>query len=304
MENNLFSMRFDKEYNPFKQEYSQEIYLRVYLSMFKSGLVARLGASNFTTLLTIASFMDENGECYPTQRQLAERMGVHVNTVNKYVNELLSFEINGKPIITREKVARKYGGSSSLYRIQPLSQIAIFNSPVQEMNEDQRQYLSLSQNEGSRNHTGLLERDHKGLLERDHNPIGHNNNHQQKPENNNKYNAKDVISLFCSKYREVYNVNYSNINFGRDMKQIKQKLLTNYSDEQIEQIIAVAIEEYDKRWKREQYPRPTLPALYTWLADAAMGVIQEKEKQEEQAAEIMEITADADEEMKKLLEKL
>lgn len=111
-------------------EEKNEVYLRLYLSLFRAGLVAALGANNFTTLLTIASFMNEKGECYPTQKQIAQRMGVHYNSVNRYIRELLDFRYNGQPIITREKIGRKYGGYSTLYRIHPVSQLAIFNGKV------------------------------------------------------------------------------------------------------------------------------------------------------------------------------
>lgn len=114
----------------------QDVYLRLYLSAFKDGLVADLGASNFVTLLTIASFMDKNGQCFPTQQQIADRMGVHVNTANRCINALLKYRVDGKPILSREKRKQVGGCFSSLYTIHPLSQVAIFDSKVERIHQN------------------------------------------------------------------------------------------------------------------------------------------------------------------------
>jgi predicted transcriptional regulator len=236
----IFSISFDKEINHATNEIENSVYLRVYTSMFTSGLVAKLGVNNFATLLAIASYMDEKGECCPTLDQIAERLGVHRNSVSKYVNELLNFRIDGKPIITREIVAKGRGKTTSFYKIYPLSQISIFNgedlSPQQETVDEDKE--------------------------------------------DKKLTPKDVLEMFCRKYREVYGVNY-NANFGRDLSLIKNKLLKNYNAEEIEQIIDIGISEYDKRWKSEKYPRPTIPAICTWIPNAVFGIVSDYKKQDE-----------------------
>lgn len=44
-------------------------------------MVADIGPNNFMILLAIASFMDKEGKAFPTQQQIAERLGVHENKV-------------------------------------------------------------------------------------------------------------------------------------------------------------------------------------------------------------------------------
>ena len=87
MENNkMFSVSIDKEYDVLKKEFNSTIYLRVYTSLFQAGIVKDLKPTNFTVLLAIASFMDAEGNCYPTQRQIADITGITTPTVNKAVN--------------------------------------------------------------------------------------------------------------------------------------------------------------------------------------------------------------------------
>lgn len=124
---------------------SDNVYLRLYLSAFRDGLVADLGPNNFMTLLAIASFMDKSGKAFPTQKQIAERLGVHENTVNRTLKNLLEYRFDGKPIITREKIPKNNGFHSSIYQIHPISQLAIFNSPIEKIQdkESQRRIFSI-----------------------------------------------------------------------------------------------------------------------------------------------------------------
>ncbi|MDI2586609.1 helix-turn-helix domain-containing protein [Psychrobacillus sp. NEAU-3TGS] len=109
---------------------NDEIYVRLYLSAFRSGLVAKLKATNFTVFMTICSYMNEAGECWPTQEQIAESSGIGKTTVNKSVNELLAFKFKGKPLISRRMVQNGYF-KNSVYTIHPISQVAIFGGQVE-----------------------------------------------------------------------------------------------------------------------------------------------------------------------------
>ncbi|MGM1023569.1 MAG: helix-turn-helix domain-containing protein, partial [Bacillota bacterium] len=126
--NEMFSVEVNKSYNVLNQEWQSEIYFKIYLSMFKSGLVRELGSDRFAVLLAIASFMDESGKCYPTQEQIAETLGISRTTANKRINSLLEFRWNGRPIIERQKVRFKAApNENSVYTVLPLSQLAIFS---------------------------------------------------------------------------------------------------------------------------------------------------------------------------------
>lgn len=107
---------------------NEPVYTRTYVSMFDSGLIRKIGAGGYTVLSALASFMDENGECYPTQRQLAEMLGMSKTTVNNTIKKLLAVRVNGKPILTYEENFNKRGYKNYKYKIHPISQMAIFKS--------------------------------------------------------------------------------------------------------------------------------------------------------------------------------
>jgi len=281
MTDSLFSVSHDQELNLGNGKTINNVYVRVYTSLFTSGLVARMGSNRFTTLMALASYMDAQGECYPTQIQLADAIGVHKNTVNKYINELLDFTIDGKPLVTRTKINRSQGKISSYYKIHPLSQLAKFGGEI----------INL---EGTK--TGRLVLDHtktrdlvitKGSDE----PITTNCDVIKVTNNNQLINNTDVLEVtnssnaikyFQQVYRETYDVNYTVSNYGREGKIIKDKVLTPYP-EIAKEIIRLAITKYDELFKNARYPRPSV-AMFSWAVNQIIPMIEE----EQQAIEVAE----------------
>ncbi|MDF2010184.1 helix-turn-helix domain-containing protein [Priestia megaterium] len=259
MEQKMFTVSIDKEFDVMKKEFSNSIYLRVYTSLFKAGIVKDLKATNFTVLLAISSFMDAEGNCYPTQRQIAELTGMSVPTVNKAVNELLAFEVDGKSILKRELV--QVGQfKNSYYTVNPISQIAIFDGQIQETETDAVKETESSPLKNlSLNNTQELNP-----------PIQEDQADQFK-------NAKDVAIYFLQKYEEVYGTTY-NIVWARDLGLIKKKLFSEYSSEQLKKMIDSSIERYESTWKKPAYPRPTIPMMASWLGMQALAVIEDTEK--------------------------
>lgn len=82
-------------------------------------------------------------------------------------------------------------------------------------------------------------------------------------------NARDVADYFAEKYNAVYGVPYT-INFGRDLKLIKDKILGTYTSVEIQQAIDIAVEHYGDEWANANYLRPTIPMLATWLINEAL----------------------------------
>ncbi|MGS2776970.1 helix-turn-helix domain-containing protein [Robertmurraya sp. GLU-23] len=74
------------------------IFLKVHLSFFKSGLAAIFSGTGIKIFLCICTFMDENGECYPSISQIAELCGVPKRTVSRSIKEILAIRVAGKPI--------------------------------------------------------------------------------------------------------------------------------------------------------------------------------------------------------------
>lgn len=290
MENNLFSVSHNKEINLASGETVNNVYVRVYTSMFTSGLVARMGANRFTTLMALASYMDAQGECYPTQIQLAEAIGVHKNTVNKYINELLEFKIDGKPLVTRQKVNKGQGKIFSYYKIHPLSQLAKFNGNIE----------SLDSNNHKNNESLITSKVTTNCDE-----IRSNNNHLNNKNNTDVLeitNSSNAIKYFQQVYREVYGVNYTVSNYGREGKIMKDKVITPFP-ELAKEIIELAVKKYDEMFKNARYPRPSI-AMFSWAVNQIVPLIEEERKVSEVASQSSKLEEEAEQRMLAKLNKL
>jgi hypothetical protein len=289
MENNLFSVSHNKEINLANGQTLDNVYVRVYTSLFTSGLVAKMGSNRFTTLMALASYMDAEGECYPTQIQLADAIGVHKNTVNKYINELLDFRIDGKPLVTRTKVNRGQGKISSYYKIHPLSQLAKFSGTIEPVNH---------KNKGS-----LITNGSDESIPTNCDVIKGTNNNQY---NNNTVdtvtNSKNAIEYFQKIYREVYNVNYTVSNYGREGSLMKKKVIEPYP-ELAKEIIEIAVRKYDEMFKNARYPRPSI-AMFGWAVNQIIPVIEEERKLTEVAEQSGNLEDEAEAKMLAKLNKL
>lgn len=283
MENQkMFTVSIEKEFDVFKKEYNNSIYLRVYTSLFQAGIVKELKPTNFTVLLAISSFMDAEGNCYPTQRQIAEITGLTAPTVNKAVNELLAFKVNDKSILKREFVQTGQF-KNSYYTVNPISQIAIFDGQIKEIKTEP---VKESLSDGIKNLS----------LNNTQNNISNTNN------NTDAFsfkNSKEVAVYFVDKYREKYNVQ-CNVAWVRDLSLIKKKLIGTYSDIQIKKMIDTVISEYDSRWKKPNYPRPTISMMCSWLGEQALAIAEDSEKE---FKELEELTAGSDEANNTVLKK-
>lgn len=287
----ILSVTHSRDINLASGEIMNSTFVKVYATIFTDGLVAKMGATGFTALMALATFMDENGECYPTQEQLAERMGVHKNTANKYINQLLEVEINGTPIVTRTKTNRGQGKITSHYRIHPLSQLAKFNGQIESIN-----HKNVNTNGNDLLSNTVCD-----------DPITTNcavirSTNKESLNKTNKLNSSSAIKLFQKFYHEVYDVNYVVGSYGREGKIMKDKLLTPHGDI-AEDIIEIAVKEYATRWKSPKYPRPTI-GMFTWVTNHVLELLEEKQQQDEVVSNSSDLEEQAEADMLAKLEKL
>lgn len=113
-------------------------------------------------------------------------------------------------------------------------------------------------------------------------------------------NSKDYALMFAEKFEEKYGQGYV-INYGRDLTLIKNKLIPNFDQETLTQIIDIAIKDYATRWANAKYPTPTISMLATWLGNQISGeIMQERKDKEAQVARVE--TAEVQDESDKFLE--
>lgn len=95
--------------------------------------------------------------------------------------------------------------------------------------------------------------------------------------------AKDYVHYFAYKYKQKYNVEYL-INYKRDTAVVK-RLLNTYSSDELIAIIDYTMAHYETKWRRFDYPYPTLGQLSSWLASVVATDIA-RETQKKQAVEL------------------
>jgi len=128
-ENKLISIEAQHEYNVTSGKSESRIFVKMYVDAVKSGLIADLGPERWQTLCVLASFMDANGECYPTQDRIAAALKIRRETANRRVKSLCDYRWEGRPLVVK-KQSRDFESqtfNNVRYTIMPISQLAIFD---------------------------------------------------------------------------------------------------------------------------------------------------------------------------------
>ncbi|TPG73438.1 helix-turn-helix domain-containing protein [Brevibacillus laterosporus] len=127
-EQNLVSVETQSEFSVTSGRRETRIFLKMYVDAVHSGLLADIGDENWRTLCVIAAFMNERGECYPTQEMIAHRLGVKRETANRRINRLLKYRWDGREVVRASKVRGGDGKwQNTRYTVLPISHLAIFN---------------------------------------------------------------------------------------------------------------------------------------------------------------------------------
>jgi hypothetical protein len=126
---NLVSVETQSEYSMTTGKKETRIYVKMYVEAVHSGLIADMGPERWQTLCVIAAFMDENGECYPTQFAIAERLNVARETANRRIKALCDYRWKGRPVVQKigqQRDHEKQTWNNVRYTILPISGLEIF----------------------------------------------------------------------------------------------------------------------------------------------------------------------------------
>ena len=78
--------------------------------------------------------MNEKGECFPTQAQIAKGLGVSRQAAQRRLKKLAEYRWNGKALITTVKDRAKDGTfENTRYTIHPISQLRIFEAEPEDL---------------------------------------------------------------------------------------------------------------------------------------------------------------------------
>lgn len=103
----------------------QSVFVKTHIRAIHDGIIAEIGADNWATLCVLASFMDADGRCYPTQDAIAERLGITRVAATRRIARLLECTWRGQPLVTVERRKGRQGYRNE-YRIIAENVISIF----------------------------------------------------------------------------------------------------------------------------------------------------------------------------------
>lgn len=83
---------------------NNHVFVKFHKYALTSGLMGALGAERWHTLSALALYMNDRGECFPSQELIAEYLGIRRETVNRRIKSLCDFRWNGEPIIAKEQM--------------------------------------------------------------------------------------------------------------------------------------------------------------------------------------------------------
>ena len=126
----LVTVEFQTEIDVATGNREQRMFVKMYFDARDSGLLAALPDELWKTLCCLATYMDEDGNCYPSQARLASDLSIRREHMNKRIKRLLAFRFHGAPVITMTKSREsKRGGSrwaNNVYRLRPITGLAMF----------------------------------------------------------------------------------------------------------------------------------------------------------------------------------
>ncbi len=111
--------------------WENKVFVKLFVAARTSGLLKKISDREFKTLIALSLYMDENGDCYPSQDQVARDLGCSRETANRRIQSLLRFRFNGKSVVQALKKRNKQGKWENIYyTILPVSQLKIFEKPT------------------------------------------------------------------------------------------------------------------------------------------------------------------------------
>lgn len=276
----------------------ENLFVKLDVNAMRGGIVTAVGGPrNFAILASIATFANSKGEAYPSQETVGEMVGLSRQTINSAIKDLLKIEVNGTPIMTK-KQRKSSKGVRNVYTISPKCGFTFGDMkpeyPAKEIIGVKTKNVGVKkENLGVKNQNLGVKFSNLGVKEglQEGEPLEleplelEPKELEQEPKDKVAFgNPKEILEYYQQKYFEYYGVAYSP-NYGRDIKLIKSKLMSTFTDEEIKVILDVAFREYSSRWETPKYKRVSIGALCSWIANEALAIAQKESQESKRAKE-------------------
>lgn len=136
----LVTVESQSEFDLFTGQRAERTFLKLYVAARTSGLLATISDRDWKTLCTLATYMDADGYCFPSQAELARALGCSRQMANERVKKLAQFRFQDKPVLLIEKETRSEQGrwSRNGYRVLPIASLSIFDQEADRTATDGR----------------------------------------------------------------------------------------------------------------------------------------------------------------------
>jgi biotin operon repressor len=134
----LVTVETQREQDLFSGRLAERTFVKLYVAARESGLLAAISDRDWKTLCTLATYMDGDGYCYPSQAELARAMGCSRQMANERIKSLASFRFNGQQVLLVVKEGRTEKGewAKNGYRVLPISRLRIYDAPASQADSD------------------------------------------------------------------------------------------------------------------------------------------------------------------------
>ena len=124
----LVTIQIEKEFDVFAKKWDERIFVKLYVAARTSGLLAQVSDRDWKTLCTLATFMDKDGKCYPSQAEIARALNINRGTANERIQSLAQFRFKGQPVLLVERTkGNRSRFEHNRYTILPITQLKIFD---------------------------------------------------------------------------------------------------------------------------------------------------------------------------------
>jgi hypothetical protein len=134
----LVTVETQQEHDLFTGKRVERLFIKLYLAARTSGLLAAISDRDFKTLCVLATYMDKDGYCYPSQTELARALGVSRQMANERLQSLAAFRFQGRAVMLMPDDQDRGGGGTfggKRYQILPIAGLSIFNRGPRETHE-------------------------------------------------------------------------------------------------------------------------------------------------------------------------
>lgn len=124
----LVTVEFQTEVDVSTGRAERRMFVKMYFAARDSGLLAAMPDELWKTLCCLATYIDENGNCYPSQAELARHLGVRREAVNTRIQRLLDFRFKGEAVVSVSRPRATQGRyAKNHYKVHPIASFAIFD---------------------------------------------------------------------------------------------------------------------------------------------------------------------------------